>query len=136
MRMRSAQIAQMTTQTLFYPGALLVAAVIMAGNVGCAGKKSGENLLQAQAKISETQAQARALAQVPNGVIESEELEKDNGRLIWAFDISPPDTTGVVEDMFDAVTDSSAGTSSPDSAIKVDVNAITGDIVSVEPREH
>ena len=126
----------MMTKTLLLPGALLAIAVFMASSSGCTDKKSGPDPLQSQAKCSQAQAQVIALSQVPGGVVESGELEKDKGRLIWTFDISPPDTTGVVEDMFDAVTDSSAGAANPDTATKVDVNAITGDIVSVEPREY
>ncbi len=50
------------------------------GAVQTHGKKS-------EAKITMKQARATALAQVPGGRIKSSELERENNRLIYSFDI-------------------------------------------------
>ena len=67
--------------------------------------------LMAQAKVSKDDAQKTALAKVPNGTIKEGELEKEKGKLIWSFDITTPDSKDITE---------------------VAVDAITGDVVSVE----
>lgn len=60
--------------------------------------------LQAQAKITQDQAQTIALAKVPHGQVKSAELEKEKGRLVWSFDIAAPDVAGVTEIQVDAKT--------------------------------
>jgi hypothetical protein len=67
--------------------------------------------LQKEAKISKEQAAKTALAKVPNGTIKESELEQENGKLVWSFDIAAPGAKGVTE---------------------VQVDAKTGDVVSVE----
>ena len=67
--------------------------------------------LKAQAKITQEQAAKIALAKVPNGKIESAELEKEHRKLIWSFDISVPKSKNITE---------------------VQVNAKTGKIVSTK----
>lgn len=67
--------------------------------------------LKAQAKITQEQAAKIALAKVPTGKIESAELEKEHGKLIWSFDISMPKSKNITE---------------------VQVNAKTGKIVSTQ----
>ena len=67
--------------------------------------------LMAQAKVSRADAEKTALAKAPNGTIKEGELEKEKGKLIWSFDITTPDTKDITE---------------------VNVDAITGDVVSVE----
>jgi hypothetical protein len=74
-------------------------------------KEAKQARLQAQAKISQADAQATALAQVPNGTVKESELEKEHGKLIWSFDIATPDSKDITE---------------------VAVDAITGKVVSVE----
>ena len=66
--------------------------------------------LQKEAKIAEAAASATALAAVPGGKIKSHELEREKGKLIYSFDIK---------------------TSKP-GVTEVNVDAITGKIVSVE----
>ena len=53
--------------------------------------------LQKEAKISMEKARHVALAKVPHGKIESEELEREHGKLIYSFDIktSQPGVTEV-----------------------------------------
>jgi uncharacterized membrane protein YkoI len=59
------------------------------------------------AKVSKADATKKALAAVPNGTFkEDAELEKENGKLVWSFDISKPGTSTITEVMVDAVTES------------------------------
>jgi uncharacterized membrane protein YkoI len=62
------------------------------------------------AKISESDARRTALARV-QGMVQSEELERENGRVVYSFDIRQADKPGVEE---------------------VQVDAVTGQIVSIE----
>jgi uncharacterized membrane protein YkoI len=68
------------------------------------GTASSAQGLQAQAKISEAQAQQTALAEVPGGTAQSGELEKEHGRLIWSFDIALPHSRNIEEVAIDAKT--------------------------------
>jgi uncharacterized membrane protein YkoI len=74
-------------------------------------KEAKQAKLMAEAKVSKADAEKTALAKVPNGTIKEGELEKEKGKLIWSFDITTPDTKDITE---------------------VNVDAITGDVVSVE----
>jgi uncharacterized membrane protein YkoI len=67
--------------------------------------------LQAMAKVSRADAEKIALAKAPNGTVKEGELEKEKGKLLWSFDITTPDSQDITE---------------------VNVDAITGDVVSVE----
>ena len=60
--------------------------------------------LRAQAKVSQDEATATALAKVPQGTIKSVELEQEHGKLVWSFDIAKAGTKGVTEIMVDAIT--------------------------------
>lgn len=60
--------------------------------------------LQAEAKVSEADARATALATVPTGTISSAELEKENGKLIWSFDIAKAGSKNITEVHVDAKT--------------------------------
>ncbi|HEY5232124.1 MAG TPA: PepSY domain-containing protein [Verrucomicrobiae bacterium] len=90
----------------------VVAASLM---VGCVSEKENHHDKQAKqaklladAKISKDDAQKTALAKVRNGTIKEGELEKEDGKLIWSFDIKTPDSKDIKE---------------------VNVNAVTGDVV-------
>jgi uncharacterized membrane protein YkoI len=89
----------------------LAAVIVALGVTGCESEKQEQAELQSQAKISKEQAQQTALAKAPGGTIKEGELEKEKGKLIWSFDIATPDSKNTTE---------------------VNVDAITGDIVSVE----
>jgi glucose/arabinose dehydrogenase len=65
--------------------------------------------LAKKAKITLDAARTTALAQVPNGTVKSEELEREHGKLIYSFDIVVPGKSGVEE---------------------VNVNAINGKVVN------
>ncbi len=58
--------------------------------------------LQAEAKISKADAEATALAKVPNGKMKAAELEKEHGKLIWSFDIAMPHSKNITEVQVDA----------------------------------
>ena len=74
-------------------------------------KEESQAALQKEAKVSEATARTTALAQVPNGVFKSSELERENGKLIYSFDITVPGKTGNEE---------------------INVNAIDGSVVNHE----
>jgi uncharacterized membrane protein YkoI len=85
---------------------LLLAAGLIAG---CETEK--ESALQAQAKISKADAQATALAKVPNGTVKECELEKEHGKIIWSIALNTPDSKDITE---------------------INVDAVTGDVVNIE----
>ena len=72
-------------------------------------KAESQAALQKEAKISEETARATALKEVANGTVKSSELERENGKLIYSYDITVPGKTGVQE---------------------VNVNAIDGSVVA------
>jgi uncharacterized membrane protein YkoI len=90
---------------------LLASVIVAVIAAGCESEKQEQAELQAQAKISKEQAQQTALAKAPSGTVKEGELEKEKGKLIWSFDIATPDSKDITE---------------------VNVDAITGEIVSVE----
>jgi uncharacterized membrane protein YkoI len=72
-------------------------------------KEESQAALQKEAKISEETARATALKEVPNGTVKSEEIERENGKLIYSYDITVPGKSGIDE---------------------VNVNALTGAVVA------
>lgn len=60
-------------------------------------ERTSEAALAAQAKITRNAAQAIALRAVPNGKVEDGELERENGKLIYSFDVRVPGKTGIDE---------------------------------------
>ncbi|HEY8196716.1 MAG TPA: PepSY domain-containing protein [Gemmatimonadales bacterium] len=58
--------------------------------------------LSDSATIDATSARTTALAQVPGGSIVTEELEQENGRLVYSFDIKKGAELGVEEVQVDA----------------------------------
>jgi uncharacterized membrane protein YkoI len=77
-------------------------------------KKETQADLQKEAKISEADARATALKEVPNGAVKSEELEREHGKLIYSYDITVAGKTGIDE---------------------VNVNAIDGKVVGKPQHE-
>jgi uncharacterized membrane protein YkoI len=97
---------------------VLITIITIGALAGCASEKcehhnkqARQAKLMAQAKVSQADAGKIALAKVPNGTIKEGELEKEHGKLVWSFDVTTPDTKDITE---------------------VNVNAVTGDVVSVE----
>jgi uncharacterized membrane protein YkoI len=60
--------------------------------------------LRKEAKIAEADARKTALAAVPGGKVQSHELERENGRLIYSYDIKVAGKSGVEEINVDAKT--------------------------------
>jgi uncharacterized membrane protein YkoI len=99
----------MKNKTILY--CTLAVGLALAGLMGCASEQEKQAKLAAEAKISRADAEKTALAKVPNGTVKEGEIEKEKGVLIWSFDIATPGTTDITE---------------------VGVNAMTGEVVSVE----
>jgi uncharacterized membrane protein YkoI len=64
----------------------------------------GDPKLKAEAKVSEADAIATAEKEVPNGKIESAEIEREGGKLIYSFDVKQPHKSGIEEVNVDALT--------------------------------
>ena len=60
--------------------------------------------LRKEAKITEADARKTALAAVPGGKVKSHELERENGRLIYSYDIKLAGKPGIEEVNVDAKT--------------------------------
>src|SRR5690348_286853 len=60
--------------------------------------------LRKEAKIAERDARKTALAAVPGGKVQSHELERENGKLIYSYDIKVAGKAGVEEVNVDAMT--------------------------------
>jgi uncharacterized membrane protein YkoI len=56
-----------------------------------------------KAKITMKEARALALAKVPKGKVEEEELEREHGKLVYSFDIRVPGKSGIEEVQIDAM---------------------------------
>jgi hypothetical protein len=75
--------------------------------LGLAAALSGcatDSDLKSQAKLSKAEAERIALAKVPGGKVVTSELEKEDGKLIWTFDISQQGTKDITEVNVDAKT--------------------------------
>ena len=98
----------------------LAAAMMAVALAGCASEQQEQAGLQAQAKISKAEAQQTALAKAPGGTIKEGELEKEDGKLIWSFDIATPDSRNTTEVNVDAITGAvvSVETETPEQAAK------------------
>ena len=77
---------------------------LIAGCESGKGQKDSQAQLLSEAKISKADAQAMALAKVPGGTIKEGELERENGKLQWSFDVATPGTKDITEVNIDAVT--------------------------------
>jgi uncharacterized membrane protein YkoI len=60
--------------------------------------------LKAEAKVAEKAARATALAQVPGGRVSKYELERENGKLLYSYDIATKGKSGIDEVQVDAIT--------------------------------
>jgi uncharacterized membrane protein YkoI len=107
---------QTMKKTILYSLIAIVAASVLTGCACCEKcekhhKEAKQAKMMAQAKVSKDDAQKTALAKVPNSTVKEAEIEKEHGKLVWSFDLTTPDTKDITE---------------------VNVDAITGDVVSVE----
>lgn len=62
--------------------------------------------LASQAKVDRLAAEKTALARVPGGKVKEGELERENGKLVWSFDIAKPKTHNITEVQVDAISGS------------------------------
>ena len=92
---------------------LLMAVGLLVGTVPYTAQaaEKAKSKLQAKAKITKAEAKKVALAKVPKGKVKEGELEEENGKLVWSFDIASPGTKDITE---------------------VHVDAVTGEVVSIE----
>ena len=60
--------------------------------------------LRAEARVSEVAARATALAKVPGGRVKTWELERENGTLLYSFDIATRGKSGIDEVHVNAIT--------------------------------
>jgi uncharacterized membrane protein YkoI len=93
---------------VFISALLTGGSLVMAKSAG-QEEAANEAKLQKQAKITKEQAQETALKRAP-GTVESAELEREHGRLVYSFDIR--NAKGTIDE--------------------VQVSAITGKVVRVE----
>ncbi len=92
----------------------IIALIVLAINIitlKMYSQDTTQEQLKARAKITELQARGIASAKVPSGVIKTAELEEENGKLIYSFDISSPGTTNITEIAVDAITGAVVGDS-------------------------
>lgn len=99
-------------KTKMIAGLIASSVIAAAVLIGCTTEKSeSQTALMAQAKVSKETAQQTALAKVPSGTVKAAELEKENGKLQWSFELNTPGTKDITE---------------------VNVDAISGDVVNIE----
>ncbi|AHG88353.1 PepSY domain protein [Gemmatirosa kalamazoonensis] len=91
------------------PIALAAALLAVGAQTAPAQPITGSAALKARAKIRGDSAKKIARAQVPNGKIRSAELEEENGKLIYSFDLKVPGKSGFEEVNVDAVTGAVVG---------------------------
>jgi uncharacterized membrane protein YkoI len=93
--------------------ALLVSGFVGSTALNATAKEDGENEksekaeqaeLQAQAKITKADAEKIALTKAPGGTVKEAELENEDGKLVWSFDITTPGTKDITEVLVDAKT--------------------------------
>ena len=89
----------------------IAAAISLLGiGAGSAGAQSAKPIkeaepgLLAQAKITPDVARTTALGRVKGGVIKSEEIEMEGGKLVFSFDVKVPGKSGIQEVLVDAIT--------------------------------
>ncbi len=83
---------------------LLLALNLLPFSIDRASAAAPDEALKGQAKVSEADARKIALAKVPGGVVKSSEIEKENGLLIWTFDITRKGSDATTEVNVDAAT--------------------------------
>jgi len=84
-------------------GILALGVAVTLGAQTAKPKNETQAELRKEAKVSFRQARATALKEVPNGRVQSSELEREKGKLIYAFDVKVPGKSGVEEVTVDAI---------------------------------
>jgi Na+-transporting NADH:ubiquinone oxidoreductase subunit NqrC len=89
-------------RALFTCAALaLAASALSAQPVTVKEEKAG---MLKMAKVTSAVATATALAKVPGGAVQSAEIEKEGGKLVYSFDIKVAGKKGIEEVLIDATT--------------------------------
>ena len=88
---------------------LLCATFASAAHAQATYKRDIPAALEKQAKVTETAAAATAAALVPAGKITSVELERENGKLLYSYDIATAGKSGIDEVHVDAMTGKQLG---------------------------
>lgn len=88
---------------------IVATAVVLVANPAAAQRPTAKSpdtpaKLMKEARISEPVARATALAAVPGGTVKSHELEREDGTLLWSYDISVRGKKGIEEVHVDAIT--------------------------------
>jgi uncharacterized membrane protein YkoI len=86
------------------------AAAQAAKKKGASVKHETQAQLKAEAKVTEAAAKTTALSKVPGGVVKAAELERENGKLLYSFDIATKGKSGIDEVQIDAITGAQIGT--------------------------
>jgi uncharacterized membrane protein YkoI len=90
--------------------------------------------LRAAAKVPEKTARASAQAQVPKGTIRKHELERENGKLVYTYDIATKGKAGIDEVQIDAITGAVVSTTHETPAMeKVEVKTARKEARTVKP---
>ncbi|MGI8965351.1 MAG: PepSY domain-containing protein [Limisphaerales bacterium] len=79
-------------------------ATALCASLSFTAQAKDEKELEAKAKISKADAEKTALEKVPGGKIKEGEIEEENGKLIWSFDITTEGTKDITEVHVDANT--------------------------------
>ena len=85
-------------------GALAVSASTAVAQDKAPAKHETQAQLMKEAKVTMAAAKATASKLVPNGRIKSSEIERENGKLIYSFDIATKGKSGIDEVNVDALT--------------------------------
>ena len=96
-----------TYATLFAAMLMLGAAASASAQAAKATTKkeaTSQAALRKEAKIAEADARKTALAAVPGGKVQSHELEREKGKLIYSYDIKVAGKSGIEEVNVDAMT--------------------------------
>lgn len=84
-------------------------AFAQAAKPAAAAKHETMAQLKAEAKITAAAAKVTALAAVPGGRVKASELERENGKLLYSFDIATKGKSGIDEVQVDAITGTQIG---------------------------
>src|SRR2546429_9096202 len=99
-------------RTLKY-ATMIAAALTIAGTIRASAQQAkattkkeatSQAALRKEAKIAEADARKTALAAVPGGKVQSHELEREKGKLIYSYDIKVAGKSGIEEVNVDAMT--------------------------------
>jgi uncharacterized membrane protein YkoI len=94
----------LTYAILFLAASSVGGAVRASAQAPAKRETTSEAVLRKEARIAEADARKTALAEVPHGRVQSHELERENGKLIYSYDIKVAGKPGIEEVNVDAMT--------------------------------